>query len=114
MFLVDQQANHELAITFGNAPDRLPIMNAVNITVGNALHVDWESVLPIGDNVLIVGNPPFSGSSLMADAQKDDLNTVWSGVRGAGNMDFVSCWHALAARLIGKSKAKYAAVINAN
>lgn len=110
MFLVDQQSNHELARTFGEAPDRLPIMNAVNITVGNALRIDWSNVLPIEDNVLIVGNPPFSGSSLMAASQKDDLNTVWDGVRGAGNMDLVSCWHALAARHIGKCKAKAAFV----
>ena len=39
MFLVDQQANHELAITFGNAPDRLPIMNAVNITTFSLLAI---------------------------------------------------------------------------
>ena len=110
MFLVDQQANHELARTFGEAPDRLPISNAVNITVGNALRINWENVLPIGDNVFIVGNPPFSGSSLMALSQKDDLNTVWDGVRGAGNMDLVSGWHALAARHIGKCKAKAAFV----
>lgn len=110
MFLVEQQANHDLAITFGNAPDRLPIMNAVNITIGNALQIDWGSVLPIEDNVLIVGNPPFSGSSLMTAEQKDDLNAIWAGVRGAGNMDLVSCWHALAARHISKCKAKAAFV----
>lgn len=110
MFLVDQQANHDLAITFGNAPDRLPIINAANITVGNALRVDWERVLPIGDHVFIVGNPPFSGSSLMDVAQKTDLNVIWAGVRGAGNMDLVSCWHVLAARLVGKCRAKAAFV----
>jgi hypothetical protein len=110
MFLVDQQANHELAITFGNAPDRLPIMNAVNITIGNALRIDWESVLPINDNVLIVGNPPFGGTYLLGEDQKADLNTVWAGVRGGGNMDLVSCWHAIAARHIGECKAKVAFV----
>ena len=110
MFLVDQQANHELAITFGNAPDRLPIMNAVNITIGNALHVDWNSVLPIDDSVFIVGNPPFGGTYLLEESQKNDLNTIWADVRGGGNMDYVTCWHAIAARHIGKCKAKAAFV----
>jgi len=110
MFLVDQQANHELAATFGNAPDRLPIMNAVNITIGNALRVDWSSVLPIDDNVFIVGNPPFGGTYLLGDDQKEDLNSVWQGVRGGGNMDLVSCWHAIAARHIGSCTARAAFV----
>jgi N-6 DNA Methylase len=110
MFLVDQQANHELARTFGNAPDRLPIMQAVNITIGNALRIDWESVMPIKDNVLIVGNPPFSGASMMTATQKDDVSAVWAGVRGGGNMDLVSCWHVIAARHIGKCGAKAAFV----
>lgn len=110
MFLVDQQANHELAITFGNAPDRLPIINAVNITIGNALHVDWNSVLPIDDSVFIVGNPPFGGTYLLEESQKNDLNTIWADVRGGGNMDYVTCWHAIAARHIGKCKAQAAFV----
>ena len=110
MFLVDQQSNHDLAVTFGNAPDRLPIMNAANIVIGNALQVEWGSVIPIDDNVFVVSNPPFSGTYLLTAPQKEDLNTVWAGVRGGGNMDLVSCWHALAARHLSKSKAKAAFV----
>lgn len=99
MFLVDQQANHELAITFGNAPDRLPIMNAVNITVANALRTDWESVLPAAECSYIVGNPPFVGMTLLSKDQQEDNRVVFerleSGAR-TGRLDYVACWYAKA------------------
>ena len=110
MFLVDQQANHELAITFGNAPDRLPIMNAVNITVGNALRTDWESVLPVSDNVFIVGNPPFGGSTFLTDAQRSDVQHVWGRVPGSGLLDYVTCWFLLAGKYIAGTASRAAFV----
>jgi len=97
MFLVDQQANHELAKTFGNAPDRLPIMNAANITIANALRTDWESVLPRNECTYIVGNPPFIGMSLMSKEQQEDNRRVFEQIEGAGRtgrLDYVTCWYA--------------------
>lgn len=97
MFLVDQQANHELAAKFGNAPDRLPIMNAANITVGNALHIDWESVLPSEECTYVVGNPPFVGHARTNKAQQEDKALVFSRfptATRAGRLDYVTCWYA--------------------
>lgn len=102
MFLVDQQANHELAITFGNAPDRLPIMNAVNITVSNALRTDWESVLPAAECSYIVGNPPFIGTRLQSDEQKEDQRTVWRDSPRAGTLDYVTNWFVKASRYMAE------------
>jgi len=96
MFLVDQQANHDLAITFGNAPDRLPIMNAVNITVGNALRVDWESVLPSKECTYIVGNPPFIGKKVRSAEQQEDMSTVFTDWGNFGNLDYVAAWYVKA------------------
>jgi len=110
MFLLDQQANQELALAFGRAPDRLPIKIAPVIHMGNALRVPWNSIMQFGPDSFVVGNPPFGGTWLLNDAQKDDLNQVWDGVRGGGNMDYVSCWHAIAARHIETSGVKVAFV----
>jgi hypothetical protein len=113
MFLVDQQANHELAITFGNAPDRLPIMNAVNITVGNALRTDWESVLPAAECSYIVGNPPFVGMSLLSKDQQEDNRTVFAQLVGGsrtGRLDYVACWYAKAAAYIRNTDVRVALV----
>jgi hypothetical protein len=98
MFLVDQQANHELARTFGEAPDRLPIMNAVNITVGNALRIDWEGVLPASECSYIVGNPPFIGTRLQSQEQKEDQRSVWRESPRAGTLDYVTNWFVKASR----------------
>jgi hypothetical protein len=100
MFLVDQQANNEFAVTFGNAPDCLPIMNAANITVGNALRIDWESVLPASECSYIVGNPPFGGSTYQQAGQRADTRHVWGDISGAGLMDYVTNWFILASRYI--------------
>jgi type I restriction-modification system DNA methylase subunit len=110
MFLVDQQANHELAITFGNAPDRLPIMNAVNITVANALRTDWESVLPVSEHVFVVGNPPFGGSTFLTDEQRSDVQHVWGSTSGSGLLDYVTCWFLLAGKYIAGTAARAAFV----
>ena len=110
MFLVDQQANHELAITFGNAPDRLPIMNAVNITIGNALRVDWESVIPSSECTYIVGNPPFMGRYTRDKEGTKDLQSAFENVKGSGNIDYVCGWYAIAARYMVGSKIRAAFV----
>jgi hypothetical protein len=110
MFLVDQQANHELARTFGNAPDRLPIMQAANITIGNALRIDWASVLDPASCSYIVGNPPFGGSTWQTSEQRDDTSHVWGATQNSGLMDYVANWFLLAGRYMAQGSARTALV----
>jgi len=113
MFLVDQQANQELARVFGRAPDRLPINIAPVIHMGNALRVAWDSIMPFGPDSFIVGNPPFGGSTFLTDEQRDDVEDVWGGVPGSGLMDYVSNWFLLAGRHMAKSQVR-AALVSTN
>ncbi|WP_368860626.1 DNA methyltransferase, partial [Streptomyces venezuelae] len=46
MFLVDHQANRELALRIGDAPNRLPIKITAHIHHGNALAMAWDVNLP--------------------------------------------------------------------
>lgn len=80
--------------------DFLPLKSYANITEGNALRLDWESVVPKAKLDYIMGNPPFIGARMMGQAQKDDLNTVFPGWKNAGNLDYVSCWYKKAADLM--------------
>lgn len=59
--------------------DFLPLKSYVNIFEGNALRVDWESVVPKGRLNYIMGNPPFVGARLMSKEQKADVNTLFAG-----------------------------------
>ena len=73
--------------------DFLPLKSYANIIEGNALRMDWESVVPKGKLNYIMGNPPFVGARMMNTAQKEDLNSVFPGWKNAGNLDYVSCWY---------------------
>jgi hypothetical protein len=48
----------------------------------------------------IYGNPPFVGKSLMNTEQKADMEVVFSGVHGAGVLDFVTAWYIKAAKYL--------------
>lgn len=61
MLLVDHLANQRMEEDFGFAPDRLPIRIAPTILHENALHADWNALIPADENVIILGNPPFIG-----------------------------------------------------
>ena len=42
--------------------DFLPLKSYVNIVEGNALRIDWETVVPKAELNYIMGNPPFVGA----------------------------------------------------
>ena len=58
----------------------------------------------------IIGNPPFIGKSLRNEAQKSDLEKIFTGVKGAGVLDYVATWYLKAAQNITNTKTKVAFV----
>ncbi len=93
--------------------DFLPLKSYVNIVEGNALRVDWESVVSKAELSYIMGNPPFVGARLMGETQKADVNSVFPGWKNAGNLDYVCCWYKKAADLM-KDTAIRAALVSTN
>lgn len=73
--------------------DFLPLKTNAYIVEGNALRVDWESVVPKSKLNYIMGNPPFIGARLMGKDQKSDVNAIFPGWKNAGNLDYVCCWY---------------------
>lgn len=100
MFLVDQQANHDLALEFGRAPDRLPIRIAPVIRLGNALRVDWGELLPADMCSYVVGNPPFIGKQTRSAEQQEDMALTFGDAPGTGNLDYVAAWYGRAATYV--------------
>ena len=45
MWLIDHQMNMKAGIQFGNYFTRLPLKNSANIVQGNALQIDWDTLL---------------------------------------------------------------------
>lgn len=81
--------------------DFLPLKSYVNIVEGNALRIDWETVVPKHELNYIMGNPPFVGFTYMSSSQKEDMQRVFPGIK---NLDFVSAWYKLASDFIAGSR----------
>ena len=77
--------------------DFLPLKSYVNIVEGNALRVDWETVVPKAELSYIMGNPPFVGFSMMNADQKDDMQLIFKDIK---NLDYVAAWYKKASDFI--------------
>lgn len=71
----------------------LPLKTNAFIVEGNALQIDWESVVPKYELNYIMGNPPFVGARLMSQSQKSDMSNIFDKLKGVGNLDYVSAWY---------------------
>lgn len=88
----------------------LPLKTNAFIVEGNALRVDWESVVPKSKLNYIMGNPPFVGARLMGKEQKADVNTIFPGWKNAGNLDYVCCWYKKASDMMQGTSVRSALV----
>jgi hypothetical protein len=110
LWLVDHQMNLKLSETFGKYFARIPLTKTKNIWHANALRVDWEELVYKEELNYILGNPPFVGKQYQTKDQKEDLASIFKGVKGSGVMDFVACWHIKSAQYIQNTKIKVAFV----
>ena len=83
----------------------LPLTSYANIVEGNALRIDWETVVPKEKLNYIMGNPPFVGYSLQSKEQKEDILSIYVDEKGkpyktAGKIDYVAGWYFKAAQLM--------------
>ena len=100
LWLVDHQMNLKVSEEFGAYFARIPLTTSPHIIHGNALTLDWASVLPPQLCSYVLGNPPFVGKSYQSAEQKTDFEPVMRDIKGAGVLDFVAAWYVKAARYI--------------
>ena len=110
LWIAESQMMKETEDIMHMSLDFLPLKSYANIVEGNALRMDWESVVPKQELNYIMGNPPFVGARMMSPEQKDDLNSVFPGWKNAGNLDYVSCWYKNAADLMDGTAVRSALV----
>jgi hypothetical protein len=83
----------------------LPLKSNSNIDEGNALEINWESIVSSTKLTYIIGNPPFIGARLTSSSQKKDiLSTFGDKWPNYGNLDYVSAWFKKAADFIRNTK----------
>ena len=90
--------------------DFLPLKTNANIVEGNALRIDWESVVAKTKLNYIMGNPPFVGARLMSAEQKADVKQIFAGWKNVGNLDYVCCWYKKAADMMKEAAIRTALV----
>lgn len=93
--------------------DFLPLKSYANIVEGNALQMEWESVVPQNRLNYIMGNPPFVGARIMSAEQKADLQQIFADTPSAGNLDYVCCWYRKAVEMM-RENAIRAALVSTN
>ena len=105
LWIADSQMMKETEEIMNVNLDFLPLKSYANIIEGNALRIDWESVVPKDKLNYIMGNPPFVGYSLQNEEQKKDILSTYIDERGkpyktAGKIDYVSGWYFKAASMM--------------
>jgi hypothetical protein len=99
MWLADHQMNQLVTQTFGQYYVRLPLRKSATIIHGNALRVEWQSLLQENERYdFILGNPPFIGKQYQNEEQKKDLEIIFSGAKTSGALDYVTAWYIKAAK----------------
>ena len=110
MWLIDHQMNMQISNEFGQYFARLPLKKAAKIVHGDALETDWESVVSKNELSFILGNPPFIGSKIMKQSQRDQIVKQFDNADGSGVLDYVTGWYIKAAKLIQNTNIQVAFV----
>lgn len=135
LWLAEHQMNRKFKELFGDCKPSLPLSKSGNIVCGNATRLDWEEVCPKGirgitkkemeqktlfelqqakqleiqgteNEIYILGNPPYLGSSKQSDMQKQDLEINFNKYQNYKNLDYIACWFIKGAEYIQAINAK--------
>ncbi len=98
MWLMDHQMNLKMSMEFGQYFARLPLTKSANIVHADALETVWENVVSKNELSYIIGNPPFIGSKIMTQTQRDQIVREFENVSGCGVLDYVTGWYVKAAK----------------
>lgn len=112
LWLAEHQMNIKFESVFKVRPKALPLQPSGHIVCGNACRLDWNVVCPhtAEEEVYVMGNPPYLGSSMQDNEQKKDLASVCGHFQNYKNLDYIASWFYSGAKFILNSKSKCAFV----
>ena len=109
LWIAESQMLKETEDILSVSLDFLPLKSYANIVEGNALRIDWETVVPKNELDYIMGNPPFIGMKEMTAENKDDMQQVIP-LKKFKQLDYVSSWFFKAANFINETNIEVAFV----
>ena len=112
LYLAKHQMNVKFKENFGHTKPILPLKESGKIICANATRINWEEVCPKkeGDEIYILGNPPYLGRRNQNKEQKADIKFTLGGIKRFSSLDYISCWFFKASEFIQNSKSKFAFV----
>ena len=112
LWLAEHQMNVKFQEELYVLPETLPLKPSGHIVCGNACRLDWNTVCPHTpeEEVYIMGNPPYLGSSMQDEDQKEDLEIVCGHFKNYKNLDYIASWFYKGASYISGCNAKCAFV----
>lgn len=111
LWLAEHQMNMIFKETFGQCNPTLPLKEAGQIVCGNSTRLDWSAVCPKnGQETYVLGNPPYLGSSMQNEEQKQELAHVCRNFANYKNLDYIACWFYIGAQYIQNSSSTLAFV----
>ena len=108
LWIAESQMFRETEEIVHSHMDFFPLKEYKGIVEGNALRIDWESVVSKEKLNYIMGNPPFVGYDFMNPEQKKDMQTYFG--QKTGRLDYVTAWYIKASKLIKRTKIRCAFV----
>jgi hypothetical protein len=114
MWMMDHMMNNRLSLEFGPYYVRIPLRKSPHIVVGNALDMDWTSVLPPAECTFLFGNPPFRGHQYRTADQQADMARIWGRQGQVNRLDYVTCWFKKAVEYSAANKAIEIALVSTN
>lgn len=112
LWLAEHQMNNKFYERLGTRPDALPLRPSGHIVCGNACRLDWNTVCPhtADEEVYIMGNPPYLGSKIQDENQKEDMAIALSELKEKKSVDYIAAWFWNGAKYIENTRARYAFV----
>ncbi|MFW3538980.1 class I SAM-dependent DNA methyltransferase [Vagococcus fluvialis] len=113
LYIAEHQMNLEMSDKLIDyQPKILPLKEAGNIINGNALRINWNTLLSNykEDELYIFGNPPYLGAKLQNKHQKNDLEHAIGNKINYKKLDYIAGWFYKASQCIVDKNASYAFV----
>lgn len=103
LWLAEHQMNIVFKDEFGEVLPTLPLKESGSIVCDNALLVNWSNLFKSSNvnEIYILGNPPYLGSKLQTQSQKQQLAKCFanSGIK-ATTLDYIYGWFYKAALFV--------------
>ena len=112
LWIAKHQMNVEFEDKFGISIPLIPLKETGQVRAENSTRVPWDTVCPNNgkDEIYLIGNPPYVGSSMQTAGQKEDFSFVFGDRKYSRNLDYISIWFVKGAEYIKGTRGELAFV----